>query len=332
MNELTDLDTSLDHDDNEEFASESFLDSLEDRSEEEIPEIRYKKDEDRNEDNDMRWSIPLSEVPNALKISEFGHTYIYGRLKDPEGSITNKFHGFFKNSSCSKWKSLPGVLSDRYIVVSLEKFISNLKFKNLTENIVYNDESWKLAWIGTIDDPTYIIEYMDRSLLDFIFNSIYKENISSHPIISKLGVAITNTYNGTNKLKLSPIVKTTLINKENNFDFIDYFTFSNFTQVISHSSNQSSINDDLTVIKENIGEHISMLINFTDTNSIIRSICNCFRKPNRSIFEDIINKNISNNLFNVLIMSSIVLYKKYSVVEHLAIRSKIESFLEREIF
>jgi len=52
---------------NEEFASESFLDSLEDRSEEEIPEIRYKNDEDNNEDNS---EIPFTdESRKVLELS-----------------------------------------------------------------------------------------------------------------------------------------------------------------------------------------------------------------------------------------------------------------------
>lgn len=339
MDELTDLDIPLDEDGDgyKQFASESFLDSLEDSQEEEIPNIKEEEEQNNDIIKDVKWSISLSEVPNAIRISEFGHTYIYGRLKDPDGSITNKFHGFFKNSN-SDWKSLPGVLSERYTVVSLEKFIDTViksKFRNITESVIYNNESWKLAWIGLMNSPTYMINYLDNNTIKFIFEHIYKDSlylIQTYTCISRLGLVITNTYNGTNKLKLTPIIKTTVKNNKNTFDFIDYFIFSNFTQVINHSSNQSNISDDLITIKENIDEHISILKNFRETRSIIEGIYNCFRKPNKTIFESILKENTSNNLLDVLLIASIVLYKKYSIVEHLAIRSKIESFLEREVF
>lgn len=347
MEEFTDLDVFTDPEENEydQFASESFLDNLEDDSDDKISDIDEQESEndvgDKETTEITEWSVSLSDVPKALRISEFGHTYIYGRLQDPDGSPTNKFHGFFKNNlqENSAWKSLPGVLSCRYSVVSLEKFINIIikpKFENIAESFIYTKEPWKLAWLGVIENSQdYTMEYMDRYSSEIIFKNIANENIKIDSFVSKFGFMITNTYNGTNKLKVSPIVKTTgIIEGRNNLEFIDYFTFCNFTQVISHSSKSSNIEDDLITIKENVGEHMSILKEFTNTRSIKLDISKCFRKPGRSIFESILdgdskNEVIDNNLLNVLIAASIAIGKKYSIIEYLAIRSKIETFLEQ---
>lgn len=344
MEEFTDLDVFTDPEEEyNQFASESFLDNLESDSDKEvIPNIDEQESEISNTQDDespeiVEWSISLSDVPKALRISEFGHTYIYGRLKDPDGSPTNKFHGFFKNnlSENSKWKSLPGVLSDRYVVVSLEKFINNVikqKFRSITEYSISNREPWKLAWIGFENSSDYFLEYLDEEMSKSIFN-IIDDSVDIRSVVSRFGFMVTNTYNGTNKLKISPIIKTIGVTEnDNNLDFIDYFTFCNFTQVISHSSKNSNIEDDLITIKENVSEHVSILKEFTDTHSIKLGISRCFRKPGRSIFESILDGergSIDNNLFNVLISASIAIGKKYSIIEYLAIRSKIETFLER---
>lgn len=340
MDDFIDLDISEDSEDNdydEQFASESFLDNLEnDPIEEEIPNI---EDENESEEDDIpeatKWSVHLSEVPGALRISEFGHTYIYGRLKDPDGNPTNKFHGFFKNNVLenSDWKSLPGVLSDRYSVVSLEKFINSIvkpKFENIVEYYTYNSEPWKLAWLGVIENSQkYTIEYIDRESSIILSRNIGNEYVDIDSMVSKFGFMITNTYNGSNKLKISPIIKTNILVKGGtNLDFIDYFTFCNFTQVISHSSKGSDIEDDLIVIKENISGHISVLKEFTDISSIKKSISKCFRKPGRDIFESILNGE-TRNMLDVSIATSIALGKKYSIIEYLAIRSKIEEFFEQ---
>jgi len=356
MDCLTNFNILEDNENNNQFASESFLDNLESNSaEEEIPNITNKQEENDTQvviatptelnqlDGCMEksseivdWSISLSDVPKALRINEFGHTYIYGRLKDPDGLPTNKFHGFFKNnlSENSTWKSLPGVLSDRYVVVSLEKFINNViktKFENIVEYSVYGREPWKLAWIGTIENSQeYILEYINRGSFDLIFKNIAEADINIHSIVSNFGFVITNTYNGTNKLKISPIIKTAgIVADGDNLEFIDYFTFSNFTQVISHSSRYSDIEDDLITIKENISEHVSILKRFTDISSITRDISRCFRKPGKNTFESVLNGEARKNLLDVSIAASIALGKKYSIIEYLAIRSKIEAFLEQ---
>ena len=342
MDDFTDLDISIDDDPEEDeynrFASESFLDNLESNSEEEedIPHILDEQEETEDEqiqnDEISEWSVPLSKVPKALRISEFGHTYIYGRLKDPDGSPTNKFHGFFKNNlkENSTWKSLPGVLSDRYAVVSLEKFIKkvlNQKFDNLVECSIYNDEPWKLSWLGVDNSQEYNIDYLNDDNVNVIFERDFNGSICSN-----LGYIITNTYNGANKLKMTPIVKTVGIvdgKIENEIVFLDLFTFCNFTQVISHSSKCSSIDNDLITIKENVGEHMSILKGFTDTNSIIRNISKCFRKPGRNTFETVLDGLSEKNLLNVLLAASMSLCEKYSIIEYLSMRSKVVSILEQ---
>jgi len=338
MDDFTDLDISIDNDPEEDeyhrFASESFLDNLErDSDGEDIPHILDEQgetvDQQAQGEEISEWSIPLSNVPKALRISEFGHTYIYGRLKDPDGSPTNKFHGFFKNNlnENSIWKSLPGVLSDRYAVVSLEKFINNVlkqKFENIVEYSVCSNEPWKLSWLGIDNSQEYDINYLDRDSTSIIF-----ENNFSGSISSKLGYIITNTYNGANKLKMTPIVKTVGVEGENELVFIDLFTFCNFTQVISHSSKCSNIDNDLMTIKENVGEHMSILKGFTDTNSIIRNISKCFRKSGKNTFKRVLDGLSEKNLFNVLLAISMSFGEKYSIIEYLSIRSKVVSILEQ---
>jgi hypothetical protein len=334
MDDFSDFNYSI-QSEYDRFASESFLNDLENPDvDEEIPIIENYEPvkEDVEEDtNNSNWFIYLSNVPNAIKIEEFGHEYIYGRLKDPDGKPTDKFYGFFKNKDTdSEWKSLPGVLSGTYMAVSLEKFINSEiipKFRNIDISI-YNKEPWKLSWMGIIDDD---VDYIDKDTIYSILKNIDVSN-SIEAINSKFGFIVSNTYNGTNKLRISPIVKTVIkFDNGEDFEFIDYFTFSNFTQVISHSS-EDSFENSIDIIKENVSEHISILKEYTNTTSIIRNISKCFKKPTRTMFKNILNSEtciIEPNLFNIILISSISLSRKYSIIEYLPIRSKMELLFEQ---
>ena len=332
------------------FSSESFLDRVDSNTD----DLGHQQEDvhDNNMDDTHRrtstevdgWSISLANVPSTIRIAEYGQIYVYGRVIDPDGIPTGKFKGFFKNTleETPHWHSLAGLLTNKYTVVSLEKFVNSTvrnKFENIQDLHIHRMEPWRSVWMGILDSlPEGIVNYINpNSTANLIFQNLSENEVRANTINSKLGFIITNTYNGTNKLKISPIVKTTgnVSNSRDVIIFIDYFTFSNFTRSISHGSESiTDIENDIPTIRENLNEHVSLLKEIHEVDSIIQDISRCFRKPGREIFENIINtnlteNNIGSNLFHVLIAASIALGKKYSIIEFLAIRSKVEMLFEQ---
>ena len=328
------------------FASEEFIDyvsseekSIIDNLSEDVQSAEVLTQEEEIDANGSvqepleDWIYAFKDIPstNSLKLEEFGQIYIYNRVLDPDGVPTNKFNGFYKNTyETTGWIDLPGVLSNRYVATSLDKFINSVlkqRFQ-LTQIPITNKEPWKTAWLGVSNLTIDYLEIPDMAI--HVFQNITERDVTITNIISKLGFSVTNTYDGSNKLKVTPIVRTTGYNGVGPMtSFVDYLSFCNFTHDISHTSDATGFNADLTTIQENVSDHLVVLKQYTDVDSVVDNISKSFKKPGREKFKLVYNSTQSENLFYVLIAASIALGKYYSIAEHLHIRSKIRKLFER---
>lgn len=328
--------------DNTEYASEEFIDYVSPEEETIIKDLTDENEqeqpkEDKNIDDQPilnDWLFAFKDIPtdNSLKIEDRGQTYIYKRVLNPDGSPTKKFNGFYKGRDNTAWISLNGVLTDRYVASSLDKFVNSVLMRriNLTHiPIADSKEPWKTVWFGISNLDVAYIEVPTEAT--YIFESISESDITINRISSKLGFSVSNTYDGSNKLKVSPIVRTVGLNGIRPLtSFVDYFTFCNFTHDISHTSDASGFDVDLTTIQENVSDHLVVLKSYTDVGSVIEDISKSFKKASREKFKKVCSSiQLDMNLFHVLMATSIALGKYYSIAEHLAIRSKFRRLFER---
>lgn len=328
---------------NTKFTSEDYIDYISPEEETIINELTDNKDsENQTQQEDTTeqppivndWLFAFKDIPNnnSLKIKDCGQTYIYQRVINPDGSPTKKFNGFFKSSNKNNpWMSLNGVLTERYVAASLEKFVkSALSTQMRLDRIpIINKEPWKTVWFGVSDLEIDYIEIPNEAM--YIFQNISENDITIDNIVSKLGFSVSNAYDGSNKLKISPIVRTSgLEGVRPRASFMDLFTFCNFTHEISHTSDAASFTADLATIQENVGDHLVVLKQYTDIGSVIDDISKSLKKTGREKFEQVYKSiQLEMNLFHVLISTSIALGKHYSIAEHLSIRSKVNKLFER---
>ena len=324
------------------FASEEFIDCISSEENEIINELSENNHDSKDPPQDVNiedreqpadWIYAFNVIPekNSLKIEEFGQIYIYKKVIDPDGAPTNRFNGFYKNIYTNlPWVDLPGVLSNRYVATSLHKFVNSVLVSqiDLTSVPLTNREPWKSAWLGISKLAINYIKVPNMAL--YVFQNISDRDVTITSISSELGFSVTNTYDGSNKLKVTPIVRTIGYNGISPMtSFVDYFTFCNFTHDISHTNDASGFTADLVTIQENVGDHLVVLKQYTDIGSVIEDISKSFKKPGREKFKLVCSSAQTKDLFHVLISASIALGKHYSISEHLSVRSKIRKLFER---
>jgi len=292
---------------------------------------------DHNDQVTNNWFFTLSEVPKVLKISEYDQTYLFSRIVDPSGRYTNKFNVFFKEESIenASWFTLNGVLTDRYVAASLEKFVEIVTNDvELINEPVIRREPWKSIWFGKTSSN---IQYFDDEMSTMIFSLVTGAELTSiNNISSNLSMIISNSYDGKRSLRVDYSINTSgrldINNQVQDVEVVDYFSLGKFSHNVNHTIGLAELSMDLTSIQDNVDTAIITLKNYrTNLNSVIESISLSFKKESKQQFNSLCENLVDDyrSLYYVLFLASIVLGNNYTISEHMAIRSKIDILYKR---
>ena len=280
------------------------------------------------------WTISLKDVNHGVIVTDFNESYQYSRVLDPTSNPTDKFLVFHKTTQNNetKWETMSGLLSNRYVVASLTDFIDILKTAIQFENdpVIYV-EPFKCSWHTTTPHVVSLFGNDEASKLIFsLVSGINYESMEN--LITKLAIHVSNSYDGTRSLRLdytifiSGIAKNSETTKE--FKFHDYFTLSNYSNNIIHTSQLENLSTDLTTVVEKLNGNIEILKGITvDADKYADAIVKCFKKDNKlqfiSYYENLTPAD--KNLYTILLLTSIVIDKNYSSSVLNKIRGEVDS-------
>ena len=290
------------------------------------------------------WVFPLDGVmDDGLEINEtdvdgrWFQTYKYYPMKDPDGNYTGLFNCCCKDVNYTErindndthvWIPMNGLLSKRYIVANVRAFVDNLleQFNNASSVHVYH-QPFKFMEIIHTDSPISEFEDEESRLIFQLMTGVDDAVIDNRE--SKLEILISNNYSGNRTIRLDFVVKTTTTIDGQTCWFRDFFTLSNHCHTLSHlSGSLGSMSTEISNIQGYIDSSVAILKGVTiNMNQHIRNIGSKFSKKDpRTKFLSLCENlgGDSMNLFNVLILASIVVSQEFDFDSHLGIRSYVD--------
>jgi hypothetical protein len=279
------------------------------------------------------WVTPLNSVVEEFDLTEYGQVYKYQRVKDPDSNDSKKFLVFCKDGVEEDWITLPGLLSNRYHIASLEKFIERLQGQIEIEPNRIIKEPFKLEWRGK---TSYAINAFEDETAKLVFGIVSGLEIESIERIqnmeANLVVLTSNSYDGSRSLRLDYSLRNKGIIDGKEFYTTDYFTLCNYSNSVIHTSSLSTIASDLESIVSNIEPNIVRLKAVTEgLDNLAGIISKFYGKEERGQF-DSIYENLAGeykNLYILFMIASIILEKNYGIMKHQRIRGAFDTFISR---
>lgn len=276
------------------------------------------------------WSVPLATLgEEPLRLVDFQNEYLYQRVKTPTNVDTDKFLVFHRESADVNWKVLNGLLTDRYVVVDLEQFITDFTSQINIPVIDTNVKTmpFNAIWKGTLEDTE--IDYFDNDEAAKTVFSIISGLETER--LDELGKAIvlnlSNSYDGTKTMRLDYTVrlsaKVVSENTTQEFEFSDLFTLTKYSNRSIHNQGITEVLPELSEIRNSTIETINQLkLIDTGINDKIETLSKCFRKENKEVFVGYCDNLAAayKNLYYVLIVASYVLSSNYTINEHYSAR------------
>jgi len=277
------------------------------------------------------WIRSLRDIGNqSLKLEDYGYTYIFKRVIDPCNNLTNKFEVFCNPENTELWFILNGLLTDKYVVVSLSDLVSYVCSQfNISESRI-SKEPWRAIWIGRTNIN---VNYFDDETSKMIFSLIsgLDDAIISN-LYSNISLSISNSYNGSRTLRIDYNINSScnLVSNSDlrNVKLTDFFSLNRFSHKVIHNSNITQINTDLKNINDNIDITMETLKNYRDNiDDIIKTISRGFKKENKNQFISVCQNLVPEyrNLYIILICVSAILSNNYSIGEHINIRFLVDT-------
>lgn len=277
------------------------------------------------------WTSPLSIVGKSFSLKEFDTEYKFVRIIDPASDETGYFNVFCKNPRHTNdknnpiWKALPGVLSDRYVVASLEKFVKAIGSQiSLLEEPRVNTDLFHAEWIAKSKTEVNMFDDDTAKLVFSMISGIEVESIDK--ILSNLTIAASNSYDGTKSLRIDYNIHTSAKIGEEVHTLRDFFTLTKFGHAVEHTGNLSEISTNLTDVKNNIETNSNFLKTYTNIDGWVKEISKSFGKKVKTKFDDVWSNMVDDyrNLFYLLITTSIVLEQNYKFSDHFRVRSVVD--------
>lgn len=293
----------------------------------------------------VRWILPLKEVAcgQTFELNEYNQKYKFQRIVDPDGKETKKFLVFLNDDNKKDengkliWNTLSGVLSDIYVVASMEEFVNLLtkQLKFIGQPII-RKEPFKVSWSTK---STQNIKYFEDDAAKMIFSLVSGVGVKTlDNLSSTISIVLSNSYDGSRKMRLDYVVQTAgIVNGQgDNVNLVDYFVLCNHSHQIIHTGQISEIESDLSSVQEHIDSNLAIFKNTTSNSvleKIVKNISKCFKKEGRQQFVGLC-ENLSGpykNAYYILLMASIVLEKNYSVLTYNKIKS-VSDKIHNDIF
>jgi hypothetical protein len=281
------------------------------------------------------WVISLNSISgdNVLQISEYDQTYLYKRVKDPAGEETKKFLVFYKESD-SDWEILTGLLSNRYHIASLEKFVNVLLSRiDIQENRILYKEPFRLEWRGKTN---FTINTFEDEATKLIFGITSGLDLGSIESIENMNAGLTllvsNSYDGSRSLRIDHTINLKGSIAEKEIEFVDYFTLCNYSNHVIHNSSLINIAEDLESVASNTEANIARLKAATEgIDELALNISRFYSKDIRDQFNSIMENIVPEfkNMYILFMIASIFLSKDYSILRHQKIRGVLDGASRR---
>jgi len=330
--------------------SQEELESNEDHQQEEQQEPTEDNDiQEDNIDNDQgeqeqtedtqlqHWLMNLADVQlgQDLRLSEYNQVYIFRRVampvdngdEDPEPS--NRFLVYCKDGD-SDWELLNGMLSNRYVVASLELFINSLSGVTFEQDPIITKIPYKVNYFAETNN---IISYFDDEASKMIFSFISGIDIEVlNNISSKLSLNISNAYDGTQCIRIDFVIHLSVEINNQHYEFKDLFTLGNRSVIARHTSSIVELTSDIQNIQQYAASNVEILKNHdSDIENITNALSMCYKKDGKEYFMGLIENLDTHykNLFYILICASIALDKYYDIKQHGKLRTKVQMIFNK---
>jgi len=296
-----------------------------------------KEENIKYEVSDIPWAIKLSG--DGLEFKEFNkQEYKFIRLYNPDGEPTNYYSGYCKSDRFKKkdsnfpvWRPLKLLLSNRYYVVRVEKFLEELK-KQVTfleDPIINTYEPFKISIKGktkVLDSKVFGSE--GAKLIFSIITGSPVDSLDS--LENGLDILCINSYDGSKPLGCNFTIKFIgKIGKEKK-ELTDYFTLSNCSYSIEHIGKIEGLQNRLTNASEHIKDNVKKLKAHTENlDKISESIASKFPKEAKKKFLGLWEGCVGDlkNLYYLLICASVVLDSFYNITRYTGIKKIVNKVI-----
>lgn len=292
--------------------------------------------------NTPPWAIELNEdnVPDSgLIVSEFGkQVYTYMPVFTAGNVRSNYYVSQCEDSlkvDAETKKPVefvsPGLLSNRYVVAIMEKFMGHLGNKISISNTVTYHYPFLVMCMSKSDIRDFKV--FDDDTEKFIFSLITG---TKEPTLDKLGTSLgvvaINSYNGTKSLCLNFSLNFTAKIGDKEIEFKDLFTLSKESFKVNHIGGLNDVSRKIDDIENRIKENADKMKQYKekDIDDIAQSIASRFSKGNKGKFMTYWEQLSvdSKNLYNVFLLASVCLFESFTPQEYVAVENRISSVIK----
>lgn len=317
---------------NEILNNEIIEDDLFSNNESEKEEVKVSEEQQEEVQNDVTsWFVDLDSISDTIEFSEFGeYKYLFKRVFTPSGEATNYFSVFCKDVKYGEeWETLNGLLSSRYSVLQLEKFVNSV----ITDQIIPGS--------GEINCIPFLISYKMKTPIELsifedeeskwiysILTGTLMERINEIDTNTALGLVCTNSYSG----KLGVKIDYTLENTINNKEFVEFFTLLRHSNNVKHLTTNSDIVKDIADIKTQINAEKERIKSKKEVDNVIQAIAKKIGKASisRRFLSLCEGLGELKNLYYVLLTLSIVFNEEPDLNSIISVRNYVYSLLISE--
>lgn len=298
-------------------------------------EVSDPVDTDKKTNAGVSWATPLGLAPTSgVTISEFGEQeYAYRRVFI-DGESTTYHVCCCRLKGEDKWNVLSrGLLSDQYVVASLEEYFKTIKGKIeiVGEPKIFSKDPWVLSmWLDTKVVDLNVFDSEEAKTIFAIFAGSGIEALDS--LDTRLKIQCTNCYDGTRSLHRDFILSFVASVDGKELEFNDLFTLFDLSHRIEHVGSISD-GDPLEDITDKIKAQVTKLKSYTEVNEIQEAVAKMLPKEPRALFNTMWGGIVGgfNNLYHMLILASIAFGQHYNARQHSILRSRISALIKKKL-
>ena len=254
--------------------------------------------------------------------------YVYQAIKDPMGEKTNYFTCHYKKDD-ENYITSGTCISKKYKPISMQQIIDSVKSElNVVDESV-NTSPFLISWVGKCVNKLNLYDnYGDTIIYKLMLGEDYNESLTT--IDNNLSLSIINTYNATSSIFFDFVISIDFNDGTKNNKFNDYFTLHKINLKNFHKGTLQNIKDiDISGMSQTLNNNKKILCDYMPKNidEIADKIASKLRGKIKKDF--IINwtefPKPNKNMFNLLLISSMVLTNNYTTKLHFDLRKIVES-------